>query len=297
MATLDQQDLQNIADAVWNSLLRGNTYNIPTSAGRRLREIAGTIVTSGSVVSSTANTVTLNGDAADFDNAYNPSTITIVSGAGYGESRMILEYFGEERLAIVDRDWNVLPDETSEYIITGSEGREHVHEGLSRGLGNSPNSILLSESASPFDQAYKGQTIFIRSGTGKDQACKVNEYIGETREAIVTKIWPIEPDETSAYVILPTGMISDDYIARSVLNRDISLHTIENSVGKKINDMSDNLEVVKNVEEGNWKIQNNQMIFYNTSNQEMFRFNLFDNNGNPSSENVFERQKVWMDYY
>jgi hypothetical protein len=292
MPTLDQTDLENIADAVWNALLRGDTYNVPTSAGRRLREITGTIITSGMVVTSTANTITLNGDAADFDDAYNPAIISITAGTGYGESRGILKYFGENRIAVVDRDWNIMPDNTSEYIITASTGREHVHEGLSRGQGSVPNSILLSEDASSDDQAYKGQTIFIRSGKGRDQACKINSYNGTTKEAVTTKVWPDTPDETSAYVVLPTGMVSDDFIARSVLDRDLNLHTIEDSVGKKLQEMASDLEIVRNVEEGNWKIQNNQMIFYNTSGQEMFRFNLFDNNANPNSVNVFERRKV-----
>lgn len=53
-----------------------------------------------------------------------------------------------------------------------------------------------------------------------------------------------------------------------------------------------NVDKIKNIEEGNWKIQSNQMIFYDTSGMEMFRYNLFNSAGASSSENVFERRKV-----
>lgn len=57
-----------------------------------------------------------------------------------------------------------------------------------------------------------------------------------------------------------------------------------------------NLETMLNalldVEMGNWKIVNNQMVFYKRDGTELMRFNLFDKNGQPSETNVFERRKV-----
>jgi len=52
------------------------------------------------------------------------------------------------------------------------------------------------------------------------------------------------------------------------------------------------VEWIKEMEQGQWKIENNQMIFYNTSLVEIARFNLFDNQGNPTMEHVFERVPV-----
>lgn len=54
------------------------------------------------------------------------------------------------------------------------------------------------------DEVYTGQTIFIRSGTGEDQAKTVLSYDGATHVATVDA-WVEVPDETSAYVMLPSG--------------------------------------------------------------------------------------------
>jgi hypothetical protein len=60
-----------------------------------------------------------------------------------------------------------------------------------------------------------------------------------------------------------------------------------------INNINQNVEFIKDVEEGRWKLENNQMIFYKGDNvTEIMRFNLFDDNGNPATEVVYERRKV-----
>lgn len=53
------------------------------------------------------------------------------------------------------------------------------------------------------------------------------------------------------------------------------------------------LEFVRHIEGGRWRIIGNQMIFYEDDNTtEVARFNLFDQSGSPSMVNVFERQRV-----
>lgn len=52
------------------------------------------------------------------------------------------------------------------------------------------------------------------------------------------------------------------------------------------------MDTLIHVESGNWKIVNNQMIFYKITGEELMRFNLFDDDGVPSSESVTERRKV-----
>ena len=92
-------------------------------------------------------------------------------------------------------------------MILGDAGREHVNEGLAR--AGSADAIQLNASASTDDNAYIGQTISIRSGTGADQARKVIAYTGSTQTAIVDPDWATIPDTTSAYVMLATGMFDE----------------------------------------------------------------------------------------
>ena len=203
-----------LANDVWDEILTGATHNVATSAGRRLRQIASSIIYDGVAVSSTENTITLDAGASSVNGAYDPALIYIVTGTGAGQCRLILEYHGATRVAVVDRDWKVLPDATSEYVLAGDVGREHVNEGLA--AGGTPTTIILNANASDYDDAYVGQVVFIRSGTGEDQARRVQTYDGATHIATVSRAWNVTPDATSGYVMLPTGAISDQCLGDAV---------------------------------------------------------------------------------
>ena len=60
-----------------------------------------------------------------------------------------------------------------------------------------------------------------------------------------------------------------------------------------INNMSSSIQFLVDAEGGRWRILNNQMVFYKSDNStEIMRFDLFDDQGNPSSDAVFERRRV-----
>lgn len=199
--TTEQSEL---AEAVWDVILTAAKHNLPTSAGRRLRDVSGKVVTTGIAQGNGngANQIELNGDASTQDGAYDPAAIAIVNGTGYGQTRLIFEYDGSTRIATVDRNWKTQPDVTSEYVIYANPGREHVNEGLAQ--GGSSNTIQLNTLASTFDDAYCGQTVFIRSGTGEDQARTVVSYDGTTKIATIHCDWDVIPDTTSGYVMIPS---------------------------------------------------------------------------------------------
>jgi hypothetical protein len=193
-----------IAGAVWDEILTGSTHSISTSAGRRLRELAGNIIHADTArAGSTSNTIILSTDASSTDGAYDPSLISIVAGTGAGQSRLVLEYIGSSRVAIVDRNWKQNPDDSSEYVIYGHPGREHVNEGLAQ--GGTSNTITLNTLASSTNDAYKGQIVFIRSGTGEDQSALLESYNGSTKVATLANgdTWGVIPDTTSAYIMIP----------------------------------------------------------------------------------------------
>jgi len=147
-----------------------------------------------------------------------------------------LEYDGGTRMATVDRNWKVNPDDTSEFVLISDAGREHINEGLAR--GGTSNTIILNALASPTDNAYNGQVVFIRSGTGEDQARRVIAYDGTTKEATVGSNFPIIPDTTSAYVMLPTGTISHKMIGDAVWDADKADHTTTDTFGLILADVA-----------------------------------------------------------
>jgi len=208
--------LDDIASDVWDEILTGATHNIATSAGKRLREIAPTTIHSGTCqAGSTANTIVFNAAASAVDGAYDPAGVAIVDNTGVGQTRLIYEYDGATRTAVVDRNWKVTPDASSEFIIFGHPGREHVNEGLAQ--GNGPSQITLNTLASGDDNAYVGQLVFIRSGTGEDQVRIVTSYNGTTKVAMVDHAWDVDPDATSAYAMLPNHIyLPSDILAEQM---------------------------------------------------------------------------------
>jgi len=203
---IDLGSIDVTVDAVWDEELTGATHNVPTSAGRRLRQIAGQVVYEGTAQGSGVgpNQIQLDVGASSTNGAYDPAVIAIISGAGAGQCRLIYEYTGATRMATVDRDWKVNPDNTSVFTIFADPGRESVNEGLMQSATST--TAVLNALASTSNDAYKGQTIFVRSGTGADQARVVIGYVGATKTATLDHAWDVIPDSTSAYATLPTSV-------------------------------------------------------------------------------------------
>jgi hypothetical protein len=196
-----------IADAVWDEILTGATHNIQNSAGRRVRQLAQTIISSdisqGPGVGQ--NQIVLASTESSVDGTFDPAIIAIVSGTGEGQCRRILEYKGSTRAATVNRNWKVAPNATSEYIIYADAGGPSSNEGLVRAATS--NTVQLNALASSVNNAYVGQTVWIVSGTGDDQAKMIVSYVGSTKTATIDGTWAVTPDTTSAYILLPTASI------------------------------------------------------------------------------------------
>jgi hypothetical protein len=236
--------VQEIVDGVWDEPLTGATHNVPRSAGRRLRQLSDVVITDGTAVGAGngINQIELNGDAFTTDGAYDPAMVAIVEGTGSGQCRNILEYDGATKIATVDRNWKVAPDNTSEYIIYADSGREHVNEGLIRGA--TYNTVTLNAYASSADNMYRGQILFIRSGRGDDQSCIVAEYDGTTKVATLEHPWKVIPDTTSAYVMLPQKLYPETVFRNMVWNTPTSGYTDTNTIGGTINNINTNTEAI-----------------------------------------------------
>lgn len=89
-------------------------------------------------------------------------------------------------------------------------------------------------------------------------------------------------------------------IAETLLNAyvdgDTVKDTLNNIDNKVISILTGSEQLIEEcykllkIQQGRWKIENNQMIIYDEDNQTpLFKFNLYDENGNPTSTSVFER--------
>ena len=166
-------------------------------------------VAQGVAQGGTSNTITLAASESSTNGAYDPGLIILTAGPGAGESRLILGYNGTTKIASVDKDWRTTPTSMTSYIINSTGGLSHVNEGLAQ--AGASGTITLNSAASSTDDIYVGQGIFVKSGTGQDQARIVVGYNGTTKVATTHKNWNTTPDSTSGYVMIP-GPIIGDYI-------------------------------------------------------------------------------------
>lgn len=90
-----------------------------TPSPKSYRDIKNAYDTTGTAVSGTSNSITLDADASDETGFYNGLLIDITSGPGNGQQRTVKEYDGSTRVATVTRDWEPQPNAGSVYQIRG----------------------------------------------------------------------------------------------------------------------------------------------------------------------------------
>lgn len=196
--------LEQATDLNWDEPLTASTHDVGNSAGKRIRLLESSMIIRAETAQGpfgANNRIQLDVGASADDGAYDPAGVTIIGGTGMGQTRIVLQYDGTNKVAIVDRDWKVNPDATSEFIIFSHAGREHVNEGEAQ--GGTANTITLNALASSSDSVYVGQIVFIRGGAGQDQMGLVVDYNGTTKVATTQNNWKVVPDTSSSYVMYP----------------------------------------------------------------------------------------------
>ena len=78
-----------------------------------------------------------------------------------------------------------------------------------------------------------------------------------------------------------------------VVSLGAETYTIDDMM-TKLNNIEDVTDDLIDIEKGNWVINTSskQMIFYRQDGTELMRFNLYDEFGNLSTNNVYRREKV-----
>jgi hypothetical protein len=227
-----------IADQVWDEILTGAIHNIATSAGRRLRQIGALTITDGTAQAGAAYSITLAADESSIDHIFNRNLLVLLAGTGAGQTRTIVDYNGTTKVAVIDRDWWVSPDGTSEYSVLADDTPLVVDHGVAQDGGDT--TITIRSSASSINNTYVGGIVTILAGTGAGQSQLINEYNGTTKVVTICTAWATNPNTTSVYVIVPygvsrTGCISDGaltQLADAVWDEIQSGHTDADTYGK-----------------------------------------------------------------
>jgi len=156
------------------------------------------------------------------DDYYNGCLVEIYSGTGAGQARLITDYTGSSKIAIVDNPWATAPGTGCLYRIMPFSGYMLADTGTAQAWAAA--TITLATTAPAVTDAYVGHTIFISSGTGIGQARLITAY-ANTRIATVSPAWTTVPDATSVYEVIPVGRtyvnaVAADAISASSLATD-----------------------------------------------------------------------------
>ena len=108
--------------------------------------------------------------------------------------------------------------------------------------------------------------------------------------------WKIRPQEADHQLSITGNVITDDDtepFVNTVGNFNVRTKFVvsSDSITVGLDDIKSDLSVVKQIENGRWKIDDTtkEMVFYDTVGNPLVTFDLKDKDGNPTSTNVFER--------
>ncbi len=195
--------LADAENSVCDALLTGSNHNIATSLGRRVREIGAFAIESGTAQGGTSNSITLAATASGPDGVFNRNLIVLTDNTGKGQTRTVIDY--TDKKVIIDRDWRVIPDNTTTYQIVPDDTPLTVDHGVAR--GGTSTTITIREYASSVNNAYLCNIVTIIAGKGRGQARLVGAYNGTSKEiTICGDNWIEIPDTTSVYVMMPYGV-------------------------------------------------------------------------------------------
>ena len=172
--------------------------------------------------SGSVNTITLDTGASATDNYYTAFKIQIVSGTGVGQIKNIINYVGSTKVATVDVNWSVNPDNTSKFLIYVTVSQSSEFGVIRKGLvqASASGTVTLDSFASDVDSFYNGYTIKITDGTGTGQNRTITGYVGSTKIATINSSWSTNPDLSSVFLI-----ITREGIAQAATSTSITLDT------------------------------------------------------------------------
>ena len=127
------------------------------------------------LVSATATTAVLNVDASAVDDVYNGYAITINSGTGVGQTRLISDYTASTKTVTISTAWDTVPDNTSYYeimprVVISGDG---ISAEATASVVNSTTNVLSSITVTNGGSSYKRADAVISTTGSSDSTLDV----------------------------------------------------------------------------------------------------------------------------
>jgi hypothetical protein len=212
----------DIVKAVWDEVLTIATHNIANSAGRRLRNIASTIIYDGQVGGggATSNTVELEVGASTQDNIYCGDLIVVMSGLGMGQSRVIVENIGSTLIATIDKRWQIVPQAGDAIIILAFA--QEIVSAFGTVVSATANTLQLSGISGTHNNVYRYSNIVVTSKTGETtEARLIVSSDGVAQTVTVAPDWTVIPQPGDVYKIMPIGRAVTESMSDGAITGDV----------------------------------------------------------------------------
>jgi len=264
IASLNDPTAAAIADAVWDEVLTAAQHNVATSAGRRVRQLEdATLIREDTCQVSTLSTVVLDAGASAVDGFYDHCIVVLTSGTGAYQARCMDDYVGATKVGTVHPDWKVAPDATSKYTLyTFVEVHVHQIQGTALAEINAEISTVLDTDI-PADPTEGS----------------INDRINNL---------PDDPASEAAldmFIIAAVGNIDADILAAHAIT-DGKIDAVQSDM----DDVADDVPVIKQVLTGKWEITGNQLIMYDDDGTTpLYTFDLANAAGAAASTRIFKR--------
>ena len=124
---------------------------------------------------------------------------------------------------------------------------------------------------------------------------RIRPYESNHELRIIGNFYSLDP-EIPMFVPTLGGYTVSVFMERSSLTQRLTVYgeggdSVWSQAEKDM--LLDDVSLIRKIEEGRWKIENNQLIFYDSDGETILRsFDLFDKKGEPTEVEPFERNPV-----
>jgi len=186
-----------LVDDIIDEPLTKATHNVSQSLGKRVRQQTDTILHDGTAQSGTVNTITLDAGASSSDRIFCGDQVVLFGGTGSPAALHVIHYDGTSKVCVMDDDWPITPDATSDFFIVASGHERKLDAGLAQ--AGAANTITLRSGGPSTDLTYS--VVQLLSGTGAKQTRRITAYDTGTKVATVDRNWSVNPTSTTGYMV------------------------------------------------------------------------------------------------
>ena len=118
-----------LVDDMWDEALTKATHDVANSAGKRLRQLSGTIFSDGTAQSGGNNSIQLAAGAVTTDDQFKRNKVIIVDGTGVNQEAIVTSSVASTDTLTTTPAWLTNPDVTSDYVIVPAQAHATVRNG------------------------------------------------------------------------------------------------------------------------------------------------------------------------